>query len=402
MAAEARSNAMAFVGHCDLDGSPDSLQVMVSGTHAYVAHPISGGFSVVDISDPADPQVVHREFAPVGTRSLHLQLVGDILICANEATIAVVREMGAAPPGRTPPEFSAGVRVYDVSMPEVPKEVGFTAIPGYGIHRLFWTGGDVATASVRRPHTADYVLACLDMSDPLRPMVTGYWQPPEFMTVDRATTTLGLHHAIVGADGRLYSSWRDGGMHVIRAAVRTSIDPGLALDWTAPASLWDGAMTHTTLPLPSRGLVVVADEAMTESCADGLGGVCILEMPVAGEVPTVRGRAPTPTEADYCAEPGRFGPHNLHENRPGSFVSDSLIFCTYQNAGLRMYDITDASLPVETGYFVPSAAPRVLDRRPGTSSVPRTASADVFVTVDGLAYLTDINGGLTVVSIGGS
>jgi hypothetical protein len=27
----------------------------------------------------------------------------------------------------------------------------------------------------------------------------------------------------------------------------------------------------------------------------------------------------------------RIGPHNLHENRPGSFVSSELIFATYQN-----------------------------------------------------------------------
>jgi hypothetical protein len=28
----------------------------------------------------------------------------------------------------------------------------------------------------------------------------------------------------------------------------------------------------------------------------------------------------------------RIGPHNLHENRPGSFVSSELIFAIYQNA----------------------------------------------------------------------
>jgi len=30
---------------------------------------------------------------------------------------------------------------------------------------------------------------------------------------------------------------------------------------------------------------------------------------------------PTPTGLDFCAM-GNFGPHNLHENRPGSFVSE--------------------------------------------------------------------------------
>lgn len=34
---------------------------------------------------------------------------------------------------------------------------------------------------------------------------------------------------------------------------------------------------------------------------------------------------PPPDEADYVAKGAHFGPHNLHENRPGSFVSSTLI-----------------------------------------------------------------------------
>ncbi len=30
---------------------------------------------------------------------------------------------------------------------------------------------------------------------------------------------------------------------------------------------------------------------------------------------------PTPDEEDYCAKGAKFGPHDLHENRPGSLVS---------------------------------------------------------------------------------
>lgn len=37
---------------------------------------------------------------------------------------------------------------------------------------------------------------------------------------------------------------------------------------------------------------------------------------------------PQPDETDYVAKGAHFGPHNLHENRPGSFVSSTLIFAT--------------------------------------------------------------------------
>jgi hypothetical protein len=37
---------------------------------------------------------------------------------------------------------------------------------------------------------------------------------------------------------------------------------------------------------------------------------------------------PISAEIDYAKKGGHFGPHNLHENRPGSFVSETLIFAT--------------------------------------------------------------------------
>jgi hypothetical protein len=62
---------------------------------------------------------------------------------------------------------------------------------------------------------------------------------------------------------------------------------------------------------------------------------------------------PTPAEEDFCAKGAKFGPHNLHENRPGSMQSEELLFATYHNAGLRIHDIRDAFQPKEVGYYVP-------------------------------------------------
>jgi len=87
----------------------------------------------------------------------------------------------------------------------------------------------------------------------------------------------------------------------------------------------------------------------------------------------------TPAEREYCTEPGHFGPHNLHENRAGSFQSDRVIFATYQNAGLRVFDIADPFRPREVGFFKP-------DPPPGCE---RVSSNDVTVDGRGLIYLTD-------------
>jgi hypothetical protein len=108
---------------------------------------------------------------------------------------------------------------------------------------------------------------------------------------------------------------------------------------------------------------------------------------------------PTPAEVDYVQKGGHFGPHNIHENRPGSFVSSELIFATYQNAGVRVFDIGDQYRPKELGALVPPAPARMIDHRPNRAQVIQ--SADVFVDAGGLIYSTDYNGGLYILEFTG-
>lgn len=104
---------------------------------------------------------------------------------------------------------------------------------------------------------------------------------------------------------------------------------------------------------------------------------------------------PVPKERDYVKKGAHFGPHNLHENRPGSFISSSLIFATYQNAGVRAYDISDPCHPKETGALVPAAPEKMMDKRPGRPQIIQ--SCDVFVDAHGIIYSTDYNGGLSII-----
>ena len=47
---------------------------------------------------------------------------------------------------------------------------------------------------------------------------------------------------------------------------------------------------------------------------------------------------PQAVDRDYCGAAGTFGPHNLHENRPGAFQSEEVIFATCNNAGVRVLE----------------------------------------------------------------
>jgi hypothetical protein len=108
---------------------------------------------------------------------------------------------------------------------------------------------------------------------------------------------------------------------------------------------------------------------------------------------------PTPDDEDYCAKGSHFGPHNLHENRPGSFVSSHLSFVTYQNAGVRVFDTTNAFAPREIAKYVPPAPETMADVRPGRPRVIQTC--DVFVDENALMYVTDYNAGLYILEYTG-
>ena len=71
--------------------------------------------------------------------------------------------------------------------------------------------------------------------------------------------------------------------------------------------------------------------------------------------------------------------------------TEDLVFATYHNAGLRIYDIRDPFQPKEIGYFVPPAPEKIVDQRPNPAKVIQ--SCDVFVDKEGLMYLTDTNAG---------
>ncbi len=66
--------------------------------------------------------------------------------------------------------------------------------------------------------------------------------------------------------------------------------------------------------------------------------------------------------------PMRFGAHNLHENRAGSYRSERIVFATYFSAGVRVYDLADPARPAEVAHWVPEPPPAKPSRRSTTCS----------------------------------
>jgi hypothetical protein len=407
---------MKLLGYCDQGGRADGVQIMVHRGYAYIGHMFSKGFSIIDVRDPRQPRPVTYIAAPPGTWNIHLQTHDDLLLVVNakdmfaEAAFAderayyrgqVGKIVGTAQgPTDAARDWTAGLAVYDISSPEQPRRIGFMPIDGGGIHRIWYTGGRWAYMSALIDGFTDYIFLTVDMTDPTRPREAGrYWIPGMHQAAGERphwaeTRRYGLHHAIVNGD-TAYGAWRDAGLVMIDVADRSA--PALIAhrNWSPPF----GGGTHNCLPLPDRNLLVVLDEAVLDHQEDGLKLIWIFDIRDPKN-PVSIATFPTPDEADYVAKGGHFGPHNIHENRPGTFVSSELIFATYQNAGIRVFNIRDQYRPVEVAALVPPAPRRLMDHRPNRACVIQ--SADVFVDRDGIVYCTDYNAGLYIVEyVGG-
>jgi hypothetical protein len=405
---------MKAIGHSDQGGRPDAVQVMVARGYAYVGHLFSNGFSVIDVRDPRRPRAVEYIPAPPNTWNLHLQAHEDLLLVVHaknmwaQAELADERNYYRAKTtdihrhavGSEQQAWSAGLAVYDISTPGKPKQIGFMPVKGGGLHRAWYVGGRWAYASALIEGFSDYIMIVIDMADPADPHEYGrYWLPGmnlaagETLNWPSSSGRYGCHHPIVHGD-IAYCSWRDACLVIVDLADRGKPNLISHRMWSPQM----GGATHNCLPLPNRELLLVLDEATLDEMEDGYKPIWVFDNKNPSN-PRCLSTFPAPSDRNYVKVGGHFGPHNVYENRPGQFVSEDLIFTTYQNAGVRVYDIRNQYSPVEVGAFVPAAPTRLVDPRPGRPLVLH--AADVFVDKNGLVYATDFSVGLYVMEYTG-
>ena len=209
----------------------------------------------------------------------------------------------------------------------------------------------------------DYIFMTVDMADPTKPKEAGRYWLPGMNTAAGETPSwgenrrFGLHHAIVNGD-TAYGAWRDGGLVMMDVSDRTKPKLIKHHNWSPPF----GGGTHNCLPLPDRNLLVVADEAVLDNCEDGIKYTWMFDIREPTN-PVSISTFPTPDEADYCKKGAHFGPHNIHENRPDTFVSSELIFCDLSERR-HSGDGHQQCVPAEGGGGLRAAGAEAAGRRP--------------------------------------
>lgn len=361
---------LSGIGHHDLGGFGDGMQVLREGDAVYVGHfgPSGAGTSILDASDPTDLQLVAQWAAPGGSHTHKVQVADGLLLVNHE------QFRGGDP-------YSAGMAVYSLADPFAPQQIGWFDSTGRGVHRIVWEGGRYAYVSAIPEGFDDRIWVIVDLQDPANPVAAGKWWWEGQHEGEEPTWPEGkryaAHHALVDGD-TAYLGYGDGNLVVLDVSDRTAPRELSRLAWSP------GGDTHTCLPLPGRDLIVVTDEAVDSTVEEHLVRVVDVADPTAPRVVSVC----PPPPGDYAARGLRFGPHNTHENRPGSYRSAELVFVTYFNAGLRVYDVADAENPVEIAHWLP----------PVPEGQVACQINDLFVAADLDIYVTDrVNGGVYVV-----
>ncbi len=360
------SNGMRLLGQHDLGGRGNCGEGTALLEHGgrrylYLAHEQGpANFSVLDVTDPAAPELLTQTTLPHGdVRSNSLALGDGLLVVAYQV----------ARPGLGP----AGIEIFDLSQAAQPRPVGFLDLSGprsRGTHWVGYTGGRYAYLSTgtadSRPTSPldDQFPVIVDLAEPARPAEAGrWWLYPE--RPDRA-----------------YVGYLDAGAIILDIADVSAPRLVSRLDYHPPMP----GFTHTVLPLLGRNLLVISDETTRDHAADYPKLVWVADASHE-ETPLIISSAPMPPVAEFAGRGGRFGAHNLHENEPfgWSWRSEDIVFGSFFNAGVRAYDIQDPFQPKEVGAFVPPA--------PANSRVGAIQINDVYVAADGVVYAVDRSGG---------
>ena len=240
---------IAFAAHSDQGGRSDGAQVLVHKGHACIGHPFSKGFTVLDVRDPKDPRPVNFIPAPPNTWSLHLQAHEGLLLVINAAdqfsastyadeSVYYTRPVGDTFQGKER-EFVAGMRVFDISTPDQPREIGFMPIDGLGLHRMWYVGGRYAYVSAMLEGYTYGIFMVVDLADPTRPEPVGRWWIPGMWRDGGETPAwepgrrYALHHPIVAGD-TAFGAWRDGGLTLLDVSEPSTPRLLAHLNWCPP------------------------------------------------------------------------------------------------------------------------------------------------------------------------
>ncbi|MGI9424001.1 MAG: LVIVD repeat-containing protein [Hyphomicrobiaceae bacterium] len=374
-----------LLGHGNV-GEGISIQLAKDGRRIlWLAHEAAPkNFTGVDITDPRKPKVIiQTDIAHNTVRSNSLDVVGDMMAVAYQ-----VETWGQKP---------AGVELFDISTPEEPKSIGFydaSSPNSRGAHQVWFVEEGWLTCAAPTPDFRprekwdDQPFLMLDISNPSKPREECFWWLPGVREGDDAPVPprhprfnqgWRCHNTNVYPErpDRAYLGYIDGGTIILDISDKSA--PRMVSHWN-PNPPQNG-FTHTAMPLFDRDLLIVTDECVYDLGEDWPKRHWVVDARIEEKLVPIS-TLPMPPVEEFAPRGGRYGGHNVHENRPGpAFRSSEIIIGSYFNGGVRVHSIADPYEPKEIAYYVPEG--------PAGSKFPSVQINDVYVDENEIVYAVD-------------
>jgi len=396
------ANQMKAVGYSALDGRGGAFKMAIRQVNGrwylYMGHLWHRGWSIVDVTDPANPKYLKFVPGPENTWTIQMEVHGNLAITALQA-------FQPAWGGDPTKPFDEGVILWDISDPVNPKQLSHWKTGSTGVHRIGYPGGKYANLAANMPGYKGQILVFLDVSDPANPKEAGRWWMPGQKEGDPAPPLPISFHGPAVIDG----NYAYLGYSVAVAILDISDISKPKLVGQLPlAPPFGGLPVHDVLPMPERGILYAHGEAVSGDnpnvapCSHPLELSAMIDIKDKAK-PRLMSILPRPEPpkgapfTDFCDKGGRFGPHNvsLEYHLPDVAKQGPLMWVTYFNAGVRGFDINEPRAPKEVAWFVP---PTPTTRHgPVPSHKLVTQTEDVLVDTRGNIYLTDKQWGLWIV-----
>ena len=398
-----KASNMRPIGYSGLNGLGESFKMaikQVSGRwYLYMGHFAHRGWTILDVTNPTSPKVVKFIPGPANTSTFQVDLHDNLMLTSLQRSSA---NWGADPDK----PFSEGVIIWDISDPANPKQLSHWKTGSTGVHRIGYPGGRYANLAANMPGYTGQILVFLDVSDPKNPKEAGRWWEPGQKEGEKSTEPFGSFHGPAIIDGN--KAYLGYGPSVVILDISNISRPKLVgrLNFRPP---FGGLVVHDVLPIPGKNLLYAHGEGTgggdtltgPPTCAAPayLDGIVDIKDPAR---PRFISQFPLPEPppglpyTDFCDKGGRFGPHNtnLQYHLPDVEKQGDLIYDTYFNAGLRIYNIKEPRVPKEVGWFIPPTPTKRGTPIPQGKLVTQTE--DVLVDTRGNIYITDKQWGVFV------
>lgn len=401
------SRNVDLVGYHDLKDRPGfklAIQCVGGRWFLYIAHLWEGGWSIMDVTDPAKPKLERFIPGPPNTWTHQIQVAKGLMVTNYEHRIA---SWGGDPKAPYPAE---GIAVWDVRDPVEPRVLGTWSGGANGTHRNFYDGGRFIHASAGVRGYKGKIYAAIDIADPTRPKTVGQWWVEgqheaggERFAERDAGKHIDLHGAPYVVGDRAYCPWSAAGMIVL--GLEDPTKPRLVGRLNVSPPLGSRIAMHSCVPLPGTTLVVANSESLNERCDEPLNFTGIVDVAKETEprlvalFPNAEIPAGYPAR-NFIAKGGRYGPHNQHQpqGHPDHLPADRYVYMTYFNAGLQVFDIEDPYFPRIAGFYIPDDPKKRLGPLPRDLVIQ---TEDLLVDRRGYCYMTEKNSGLWVLRFHG-